>query len=380
MLRVNFSEVSFNSPNHIPLIRPSLPIVFSSNMDEAIDFADIPNQIRRNVLSTEFKFNLMLVGITGVGKSTLVKSLFEIKPEETVGEAKLNEYSELLEENGVKLMLRCIETSNFDSHKSDIYTEYIDDKFKAFFAAQVTEAKWSIEDERVHCCLYMIPPYGKMRLKEEDIKCMKALHEKVNLVPIIARADTFNETQLSKFKENILADLMMNGINYYKFHFDEKEDEDRFRIVKQESERFPFAVVAADEPTLVDGKYRWIRETLSGHIDIGNKSYDFDALAKLLIRHCMYNLVENTHLKHYAKFRADLLQQCKKLDNDEDSGKLIGLETPLVYYLRNRLQNSSWHKLQEERAKKLQSMKGVPVKRNEPPVPKKPEFLKNLRC
>lgn len=279
-------------------------------MEDVIDFADITNQINRREMNRTYEFNLMLVGLTGVGKSTLVISLFQglIKPEETVGEPKLNEYEELLEENGVKLRLRCVETSNFDSHDNSVYTEYIDDKLRSYFKDQRRKSSWNIQDTRVHCCLYMIPPYGKMKLRDEDLECMKALHERVNLIPIIAKADTFNSSQLAKFKENILSDLRMNGINYFKFSHDDKEDEERFKSVKLEAERFPFAVVAADEPVVENKKHRWIRGTIAGQIDITDKRYDFDALAKLLIRHCMLNLIDSTHVKHYAKFKSELLE------------------------------------------------------------------------
>jgi septin family protein len=282
-------------------------------MEETIDYPDTINQIHNRLMRKVYEFNLMLVGTTGVGKSTLVKSLFKdmIKPEETVGEAKLNEYAELLEENGVEMKLRCIETSNFDSHRSDIYTKYIDDRLKSYFVDQRRMAAWKIEDTRVHCCLYMIQPYGKLKLRDEDIQCMRALHERVNLVPIIAKADTFNTSQLAKFKENILAELKLNGINYYKFSFSAREDEERAEIVRQEAERFPFAVVAADEPTLLDGEYQWIRETISGHIDIYNKSYDFGALAQLLCRHCILDLIDSTHSRHYARIKAELLEQVR---------------------------------------------------------------------
>lgn len=289
-------------------------IIMGDITEDVIDFADITNQINRREMNRTYEFNLMLVGLTGVGKSTLVKSLFQdmIKPEETMGEAQLNEYSDLLEENGVKLKLRCIETSNFDSHDSEVYANYIDEKLADYFVAQRRQSSWNIQDTRVHCCLYMIQPYGKMRLRDEDLDAMRALHEKVNLIPIISKADTFNSIQLAKFKENILADLKMHGIKYFKFTHNDKEDEERYKAVHQEAERFPFAVVAADEPTIIDRRLRWIRETISGHIDIYDKRYDFDALAKLLIRHCMLNLIDSTHVKHYAKYKAELLDEAKQ--------------------------------------------------------------------
>lgn len=283
-------------------------------MGDFIDFADITNQINRREMNRTYEFNLMLVGSNGIGKSTLVKSLFQgmIKPEEVSHrDGKLNEYVELLEENGVKLRLRCIETSNFDSigaAETRIFVKYIDEQLRSYFKAQRRLSSWSIEDTRVHCCLYLIPPYGKMKLRKEDVDCMLALHEKVNLVPILTHADSFNSVQLVKFKENILADLESYGVKYFKFSHDDKEDEERFKAVKAEAERFPFAVVAADEPIIDGKKARWVRHTITGSMDIAdNRKCDFDALAKLVIRHCMLDLIDNTHVKHYAKFKSELL-------------------------------------------------------------------------
>ncbi len=40
-------------------------------------------------------------------------------------------------------------------------------------------------------------------LKPLDIECMKALHHKVNIVPIIAKADAFTPEELVQMKQNV---------------------------------------------------------------------------------------------------------------------------------------------------------------------------------
>ena len=54
-------------------------------------------------------------------------------------------------------------------------------------------------DSRVHACLYFITPNGH-GLKSIDLVCMKKLDAKVNIIPIIAKADTINKTELNNFK------------------------------------------------------------------------------------------------------------------------------------------------------------------------------------
>lgn len=41
---------------------------------------------------------------------------------------------------------------------------------------------------------------------------MKRLHRKVNLVIVIAKADTLTASEISKLKQNILNDVRENGI------------------------------------------------------------------------------------------------------------------------------------------------------------------------
>lgn len=317
-----------------PLLEIDLMAVM---IGDFIDFADIKNQIERREKNRIFEFNLMLVGKIGVGKSTLVKSLFKglIKPENPDRGAELHEYVNILEENKVRLRLRCIESSNYKKHESKHYTDYIDQKLRTFFLNQIRHSSWNIEDQRVHCCLYLIEPYGKMKLQEEDIECMKALHNRVNLVPVIVGADRFNSNQLEEFKLNIKSALCENGIRCFEFTPNEKEDEERSRAIKKATERFPFAIVSADEPVTEDGRTRWVRTTGLGSIDIfESRVYDFDALAKLLIRHCMLDLMDTTHIVHYAEFKRQILNDAYA--SGGESLKRIGLDqTEVLRILRH---------------------------------------------
>ena len=49
----------------------------------------------------------------------------------------------------------------------------------------------------VHCCLYFIPPYGH-GLRQIDLEFLKRLQYKVNLVPVIAKADTLTKDEVSR--------------------------------------------------------------------------------------------------------------------------------------------------------------------------------------
>lgn len=50
------------------------------------------------------------------------------------------------------------------------------------------------------------------RLRQMDVEFMKRLHRKVNIVPVIAKADTLTKPEINKLKINILNDIDTNKI------------------------------------------------------------------------------------------------------------------------------------------------------------------------
>lgn len=50
---------------------------------------------------------------------------------------------------------------------------------------------------------------------------MKALDRKLNIIPIIAKADTISKNELNEFKKRIMQDLNNNHVNIYQFPINE---------------------------------------------------------------------------------------------------------------------------------------------------------------
>jgi septin family protein len=67
-------------------------------------------------------------------------------------------------------------------------------------------------DTRVHACLYFMAPH---RLKDVDVEFMQRLHGRVNVIPVIAKADTMTTRELSDYKALILNVLKREGITIY---------------------------------------------------------------------------------------------------------------------------------------------------------------------
>ena len=62
--------------------------------------------------------------------------------------------------------------------------------------------RFDIADKRVHACLYFIAPTGH-GLKPLDVEVMKKIHKKVNIIPVIGKADSCTMKEVNMFKTKV---------------------------------------------------------------------------------------------------------------------------------------------------------------------------------
>merc|ERR1712168_745144 len=287
-----------------------------------IGFANLPNQVHRKSVKKGFEFTLMVVGESGLGKSTLINALFltNLYPDRELpdAEAKIKQTVQIesstveIEERGVRLRLTVVDTPGYGDaiDNRECYKpilDYIDAQFERYLHDESGLNRRNISDNRVHCCFYFISPTGH-GLKPLDIEFMKALHNKVNIVPVIAKADTLTMGEVMKLKKRILKEINENGIQIYQLpDADDDEDEDFKEQTRCLKESIPFAVVGSTQMIEVKGKsvrgrlYPW------GVVEVENPDHcDFLKLRTMLITH-MQDLQEVTHDLHYENFRAQRL-------------------------------------------------------------------------
>ena len=175
-----------------------------------VGFSNLPNQAHRRMVKRGFEFTLMLVGESGLGKSTLVSALFHINKDyngNNLNHATKNDFEEKInqtvkitpsevqiEDKGVKLKLTIVDTPGFGESLTGVdqqepISKYIDQQFQQYLDDETGINRRNIADSRVHCCFYFISPHSN-GLRPMDVNFMKQLHHKVNIVPLIAKADT----------------------------------------------------------------------------------------------------------------------------------------------------------------------------------------------
>jgi len=112
-----------------------------------------------------------------------------------------------IEENGVRLRLTVIDTPGFGDfiNNDDSWRQIVDNidqRYDAYLDTEQKVNRSNIIDNRIHACVYFIQPTGHS-LKPLDIEVMRRLHNKVNLIPVIAKADTMTDEEIMTFKQRV---------------------------------------------------------------------------------------------------------------------------------------------------------------------------------
>jgi septin 7 len=307
--------VQQNTPGISPVIRKKLM--------GYVGFANLPNQVHRKSVRKGFQFTAMVVGESGLGKSTLINTLFNTplyppkQPSPPSAECPktvaIESIGADIEENGVRLHLTVVDTPGFGDfvNNDDSWRpilENIESRFDSYLEQENRVNRLKIVDNRVHACLYFIQPTGHS-LKQIDIEFMRRLHTRVNLIPVIAKADTLTDEEIADFKARILVDIAHHKIQIFQAPTYENEDEETLAEAEEIASKIPFAVVGSDnvvqtpDGRLVRGRaYPW------GVIEVDNEDHcDFVKLRQMLVRTYMEELREYTNDVLYENWRTEKL-------------------------------------------------------------------------
>jgi cell division control protein 12 len=173
---------------------------------------------------------------------------------------------------------------------------------------------------------------------------MKRLSSRVNLIPVVAKADTLSPADLTTFKQRVFYTELMflwdcdrllisrlqiravieaQGIKIYQPPIEE-DDEAAALHARSLMAAMPFAVIGSEKDVkTADGRVVKGRQYAWGVAEVENEDHcDFKKLRSILIRTHMLDLIHTTEEQHYEAYRAQQMETRKmgearprKLDN-----------------------------------------------------------------
>ncbi|KAK6975760.1 Septin-11 [Biomphalaria glabrata] len=322
-------------------------MVRTLNLTGHVGFDSLPDQLVNKSVSQGFCFNILCVGETGIGKSTMMDTLFNTNFDSTPSNhdlpgVKLKAHTYDLNESNVRLKLTVVDTVAFELREKNVLlkltlvdsvgfgdqinkedswkpiVDYIDAQFDAYLHEELKIKRMlhTYHDTRVHACLYFIAPTGHS-LKALDLVTMQKMDSKVNIIPVIAKADTITKTELTKFKAKLMAELVANNVQIYQFPTDDETVAETNTVMNQ---HLPFAVVGSNDEVKIGNKMVKARQYPWGTVQVENENHcDFVKLREMLIRTNMEDLREMTHSKHFELYRRHKLEEMGFSDSESRS-------------------------------------------------------------
>ncbi|CAI5293704.1 ASB_HP2_G0031420.mRNA.1.CDS.1 [Saccharomyces cerevisiae] len=318
-----------------------------------VGFANLPKQWHRKSIRRGFTFNLLVVSQKGLGKSTLINTLFN-KDLDSVGESnqnalaeklegtsledgenggenggssrnngsgesnlhssvKINAATTTIEENGVNLKLTVVDAPGFGDaiDNTDSWKPIVDEinlRFDQYLDSENRISRTFEEDNRIHACLYFIEPTAHF-LKPLDIEFCKQIHEKCNLIPVIAKSDILTEEEITIFKRRIRRQLEEAQVQLFRPPQYNLDDEEAIQASQELYEKLPYAVVGSTDVVVSkDGRQVRGRSYPWGVIEVDNSKHcDFVYLRDLLVSQYLEELRERTNKVLYEKYRSEKL-------------------------------------------------------------------------
>lgn len=271
----------------------------------------------------------MVCGASGTGRTTFVNTLCGKRVlgsdlDEDPTSAHLEESVRInpitveleLDEEGTRISLTVVDTPGFgdqiDNEAS--FAEivgYIERQYDDVLA-QESRIKRNprFRDNRVHVLLYFTTPTGH-GLRELDIELMRRLSPRVNVIPVIGKADSLTPAELAEFKKLIMEDIEHYRIPVYNFPYDiEEDDEDTVEENAELRGLMPFAIVGSEDIVEVGGRQIRARQYPWGLVEVDNPRHsDFLAIRSALLHSHLADLKEITHDFLYENYRTEKLSK-----------------------------------------------------------------------
>ncbi|KAH8757619.1 septin [Diaporthe sp. PMI_573] len=284
---------------------------------------------RKKNVKKGIQFCLMVCGASGTGRTTFVntlcgKSVIGHKDSDDPNGAHVEDGVKIkpmtveleLDEEGTRISLTIVDTPGFGDQVDNeaSFSEivgYLERQYDDILAEESRiKRNPRFRDNRVHALLYFITPTGH-GLRELDIELMKRLAPRVNVIPVIGRADSLTPGELAESKKLVMEDIEHYRIPVYNFPYDiEEDDEDTVEENAELRGLMPFAIVGSEDAVDIGGRTVRARQYPWGVVEVDNPRHsDFLAIRSALLHSHLADLKEITHDFLYENYRTEKLSK-----------------------------------------------------------------------
>ncbi|VBB82390.1 Cell division control protein, putative [Yarrowia lipolytica] len=305
----------------------------------------------------------MVVGESGTGKTTFLNTLFADELLKRVGSrrrpfpfggqeeesayeytgdesansqhhrtTKIESATFDLEEEGVTVRFTVIDTPGFGNYVNNTNSwvpivEYLDDQHRQYLVQEEQPERSRIRDVRVHVCVYFLKP--GYRLMPLDIRAMKELSKRVNLIPVVSKADTFTIPEMEAFKANVRAAIDAHKIQIY-------TPSDDYNLGSLYTSEVPLSIIGCHDSVMGrDGQQTRGRQYAWGVAEVDNPDHcDFVRLREIMMSHCMLDLIDTTVEQHYASYRMQKIELARSAMKDAGASEEDITAQPFCMLLR----------------------------------------------
>ncbi|KAG9628049.1 putative septin AspA, partial [Aureobasidium melanogenum] len=284
---------------------------------------------RKKNVKKGIQFCIMVCGASGTGRTTFVntlcgKSVLSGVEHDDPANAHIEGGVQIkpvtveleLDEEGTRISLTVVDTPGFgdqidnESSFGEI-VGYLERQYDDILAEESRiKRNPRFRDNRVHVLLYFITPTGH-GLRELDIELMKRLSPRVNVIPVIGKADSLTPAELAETKKLVMEDIEHYRIPVYNFPYDiEEDDEDTVEENAELRGLMPFAIVGSEDTVEIGGRVVRARQYPWGLVEVDNPRHsDFLAIRSALLHSHLADLKEITHDFLYENYRTEKLSK-----------------------------------------------------------------------
>ncbi|KAG7098319.1 hypothetical protein E1B28_000280 [Marasmius oreades] len=282
---------------------------------------------RRRSKAKGIQFTVMVVGPSGTGRTTFINTLCESqvlphkdhsKPQSLSVEngIEIKPVNVDIDEDGLRINLTVVDTPGFGDNIDNTaafqqIVNYLERQYDDILAEQSRiKRNPKFKDNRVHVLLYFIQPGGHA-LREIDIELMRKLSHRVNVIPVIGKADSLTVGELKGFKKRIMEDIEHYDIPIYNFPYDiEEDDEETVAENLELKSMLPFAVIGSEEEVKLDGDSVRARVYPWGIAEVENPDHsDFSRLRGAILGTHLHDLKSLTEDLLYEGYRTEKLSR-----------------------------------------------------------------------